>query len=209
MLALHGFDVYGLDVSGTGVAIARAYTGKELEAPQAHNFGKAWSPAESKEQTTGEIALVEGDFFQSGWEPEAPFDLIYDYTVQPTSYLSLPRELPEFCSDAIQFLCALHPSMRAQWAMRMGELLAPTGMLVCLEFPLYKDLKLPGPPWGLKGVYWDLLVEGGLGIVSSEGEFRSRGQGKGQFRRMLYVKPARSYENGRGTDMISVYIKRS
>lgn len=91
----------------------------------------------------------------------------------------------------------------------MSELLAPTGMLVCLEFPLYKDLKLPGPPWGLEGVYWDLLVEGGNGIVSHEGKFRMGGLGRGHFRRMLYVKPARSYENGRGTDMISVYIKRS
>lgn len=26
---------------------------------------------------------------------------------------------------------------------------------------------------------------------------------------MLYVKPARSYENGKGTDMLSVYVKKT
>jgi hypothetical protein len=42
----------------------------------------------------------------------------------------------------------------------MADLLAPPGYLVSLEFPLFKDPKLPGPPWGLRGVHWDLLAEG-------------------------------------------------
>lgn len=90
----------------------------------------------------------------------------------------------------------------------MADLLSPTGMLVCLEFPLYKDPKLPGPPWGLNGVYWNLLAEGGDGFVLNESDGGGKGQERGQFQRMLYVKPTRSYENGRGTDMLSVYIKK-
>lgn len=109
MLALHGFDVYGLDVSATGVAIARGYAGKELAAPQAHNFGQHWSSAESEERTIGKITFVEGDFFQAGWEPEAPFDLIYDYTVRLASCSSLPGELPEFCSHACTVLVCPSP----------------------------------------------------------------------------------------------------
>lgn len=109
----------------------------------------------------------------------------------------------------MKFLCALHPSMRPKWASRMADLLSPTGMLVCLEFPLYKSPTLPGPPWGLNGVYWNLLVEGGTGIVSENGDGVSDGQTEGQFLRLLHIKPARSYENGRGTDMLGVYVKKN
>ncbi|THC90684.1 hypothetical protein EYZ11_009859 [Aspergillus tanneri] len=166
MLALHGFDVYGLDVSATGVAIAREYAKAELATPQAYNFGKAWNSVESEGQATGEVTFIEGDFFQSDWETEGQFDLIYDYT----------------------FLCALHPSMRPRWASRMGELISPIGMLVCLEFPMYQDPKLPGPPWGLKGVHWNLLAEGGCGTVSDKGDDGLRNQGKAQFRRVFPVQ---------------------
>lgn len=94
--------------------------------------------------------------------------------------------------------------MRPQWAARMADLLSPAGMLVCLEFPMYKDPNLPGPPWGLNGVHWNLLVEGGSGAVSESGESSRK---EGYFRRILYENPARSYENGKGTDMLSVYVR--
>ena len=98
--------------------------------------------------------------------------------------------------------------MRPHWASRIADLLSPTGMLVCLEFPMYKDRKIPGPPWGLNGVHWNLLAEGGDGLLDeSDGE--SQGQERGQFRRILYEKPARSYESGRGTDMLSVYVRKT
>lgn len=74
---------------------------------------------------------------------------------------------------------------------------------------MYKDPKLPGPPWGLKGVHWDLLAEGGSGDVGARGEGEGGSSGeKGEFRRILYVKPARSYESGRGMDMLSVYERK-
>lgn len=100
--------------------------------------------------------------------------------------------------------------MRSQWASRMSELLAPGGLLVCLEFPLFKDPSSPGPPWPLQGVHWNLLAEGGDGVVYPlKLEAGEEGPGKeGCFERMVYFKPEVSYESGRGTDMMSVYVKK-
>lgn len=102
-----------------------------------------------------------------------------------------------------QFLCALHPKVRRDWACRMSELLSPSGVLVCLEFPLFKEPHVRGPPWPLNNVHWNLLAEGGDG-VARDGEEKT-GEGKGRFVREERYKPTRSYEAGRGTDMISVW----
>lgn len=102
--------------------------------------------------------------------------------------------------------------MRAAWATRMADLLNPGGQVVCLEFPLYKDPTLPGPPWGLRGVHWNLLAQGGNGlaedVMAIEDLDNAESQDAGQFTRALYIRPQRSYENGRGTDMLSVYVRR-
>ncbi|OCK74852.1 hypothetical protein K432DRAFT_468068 [Lepidopterella palustris CBS 459.81] len=100
----------------------------------------------------GSVGFIQGDVFKQDWEAnllgeDVKFDLIYDYT----------------------FLCAMHPNMRRLWEKRMAELLKPGGLLICLEFPLWKDLKSPGPLWGLKGVYWDFLAHGGDGASHSYG----------------------------------------
>lgn len=86
----------------------------------------------------------------------------------------------------------------------MSELLSPIGVLACLEFPLYKDLKAPGPPWGLNGIHWNLLAEGGDGIIQDESMGKTE-KLEGRFERVIYLKPPRSYENGKGTDMFSVW----
>jgi hypothetical protein len=85
----------------------------------------------------------------------------------------------------------------------MRELVAPTGVLVCLEFPMYKDVKAIGPPWGLNGVHWNVLAAGKDGIVDKVEE--ESGEGNGPFKRVLRFKPPRSYDAGRGADMISVW----
>lgn len=93
----------------------------------------------------------------------------------------------------------------------MGELLSEEGVLVCLEFPLYKDLDASGPPWGLKGVYWDLLAEGGNGLLSKQHQKShdsSSQDSRALFRRVMYYQPARTYEVGNGTDMLSVWSKQ-
>lgn len=82
MLALHGIDVVGLEVSETGSAVAKAYTASELKDPSAYNFrnGKGIS-----RDGAGETRIVTADFFAAGWQAgltAGGFDLIYDYTVR-------------------------------------------------------------------------------------------------------------------------------
>ena len=88
----------------------------------------------------------------------------------------------------------------------MKELLAPTGVLVCLEFPMYKDLTLPGPPWGLRGVHWDVLAEGKDGMIEKPGTETE--SASGPFKRVVYFQPPRTYERGQGTDMLSAWVLR-
>ncbi|CAL5869480.1 uncharacterized protein PFLUO_LOCUS3709 [Penicillium psychrofluorescens] len=197
MLALHGFDVYGLEISATAVKAAENYAAAEMQNPSAYHFGSRESP--SSPDSPGTATFLQGDFFSSKWESKGgvdgttKFDLAYDYT----------------------FLCALHPTQRTQWAASMARILKRDGhgVLICLEFPLYKDPQLPGPPWGLKGVHWDLLALGGdgqvFGVVGEDGKEKcANGAEEGSFRRVLYTKPARSYEVARGTDMLSVYARK-
>jgi hypothetical protein len=104
-----------------------------------------------------------------------------------------------------QFLCALLPEMRRDWAKRMAEILAPDGVLICLEFPMWKPLQAQGPPWGLKGVHWNLLHDGGSGLVDDEGKLSVPDEKQGAFERVLYWSPPASFEQSRGEDMISVW----
>ncbi|SPO02436.1 uncharacterized protein DNG_05109 [Cephalotrichum gorgonifer] len=186
MLALHGLDVVGLEISEKGAEVARAYAETELADPHDYNFGGAESITLGG---AGEAQVIAGDFFKRDWEAGASvgdgFDLIYDYT----------------------FLCALHPNMRKDWARRMEELLSPSGILVCLEFPLFKEPSEPGPPWPLKGVYWNLLAGGGNGLVCDGTE--GTDTRKGFFVLDERYKPSRSYTQGRDTDMISVWRLKS
>jgi hypothetical protein len=84
MLALHGFDAYGLEVSQKAVDTANAYAQKELAQPCEYNFSsdrEAWPDGRR-----GNVKFVRGDFFRNDWEDSCisdglrGFDLIYDYT---------------------------------------------------------------------------------------------------------------------------------
>lgn len=59
LFAKRGLDTTGLDVAKTGVAAANKWL-------------------EGRDTGKGKATAVEGDFFK--YEPETPFDLIYDYT---------------------------------------------------------------------------------------------------------------------------------
>lgn len=97
------------------------------------------------------------------------------------------------------------PELRQSWARRMAELIRPGGLLICLEFPLWKDLNEPGPPWGLKGVHWNLLAEGGDGMnLSSEPSSPL----SGNFERIRYIHAHKSHKEGRGTDMLSIWRRK-
>ncbi|KAF3080170.1 hypothetical protein TWF569_003108 [Orbilia oligospora] len=120
--------------------------------------------------------FITGDFFTKNWQsgensgtPEE-FDVVYDYT----------------------FLCAMDPSqgLREKWADRMAGLVKKGGVLICLEFPLYKDLELPGPPWPLREEIYKGLLEN-VGFV-----------------REMYVTPRRYLESGEGSDMVSVWRRQ-
>ncbi|KAJ5728078.1 hypothetical protein N7493_004408 [Penicillium malachiteum] len=182
MLALHGFDVVGLEISQKGVSAAEEYAATELKMPEEHNFGGSWTSKHER----GSVSFIKGDFFKSDSADGKKFDVIYDYT----------------------FLCALHPTMRSQWASRMADLLIPGGLLVCLEFPLFKDPDHPGPPWPLQGVHWNLLAEGGDGIMYPPTSDQKGDLGRVNFERKWYIKPERSYESGQGADMLSVYARK-
>jgi hypothetical protein len=110
--------------------------------------------------------------------------------------------------DKSKFLCALLPSMRHDWAQRMSQLLSPAGRLICLEFPMWKPLTAQGPPWGLNGVYWNILAEGGTGLVNDAGTLAKLNGETGAFERVAYWKPPVSFEQSRGEDMISVWKLR-
>ncbi|KAK4230237.1 S-adenosyl-L-methionine-dependent methyltransferase [Podospora fimiseda] len=139
LLSSFGFDVIGLDYSGTSLSKAkeletRVITGGD-DVPEIYKL----KPGVEKR---GEIQWVQGDFFveevlkESGAER---FDLIYDYT----------------------FFVALPPTARSKWGKRMKELLNPKGgRLVCLEWPLRRDVKEGGPPWGVTEQSYKEALEG-------------------------------------------------
>ncbi|KAF5502667.1 Thiocyanate methyltransferase 1 [Colletotrichum aenigma] len=151
------------------------YAAAELPEPGEYNFGTHDSVSGAQ---PGEVKILAGDFFMRNWEAQCAsssggdfqeFDLIYDHT----------------------FLCALLPEMRKDWARCMQELLSLTGVLFCLEFPLYKDLD------GDDGLIQEPVVE--------DAEDKSL---QGSFRRVGQFKPPRSYQNGKGTDMVSVWTEK-
>lgn len=96
MLSLHGFDAYGLEVSTTAVAEARAYATNELAAPKAFNFGHGSKKDDdlwNNPANRGMVEFIQGDFFATDWPPDDnKFDLIYDYTVG-ASFLSIRLEV--------------------------------------------------------------------------------------------------------------------
>mgnify|MGYP002718706704 CR=1 FL=1 len=83
MLALHGFDAYGLEISETAVKKAETYAAAELENPSAYHFGGETNRPDS----AGSVTFFQGDFFSSKWDYEGGieettrFDVAYDYTV--------------------------------------------------------------------------------------------------------------------------------
>lgn len=92
LLALHGFDAYGLEISQTAVAEAEKYAAAEVKSPSDYNYASA--DCSSRRHDPGKVKFVEGDFFGSDWDSRlgdanGKFDLIYDYTVRSIRFLTL------------------------------------------------------------------------------------------------------------------------
>lgn len=90
--------------------------------------------------------VYQGDFFTWTHPEVARWDVGYDYT----------------------FFCALHPSMRRDWAAAWARLLAPGARLACLAFPLNHDTPT-GPPWPVTlDDYKSLLLPAGFELEREE-----------------------------------------
>jgi len=95
----------------------------------------------------------------------------------------------------------------------MVELLAPTGVLICLEFPTHKPVASGGPPWSMPSlVYQELFKRPGEEIgydetgkaVASDREENSKA-----LVRVAYWRPVRTHPvgiiNGEVKDRVSVW----
>lgn len=90
MLALHGFNAYGLEISETAVKEAEAYAAAEMANPSAYHFGEG----QPRSYSPGSVTILKGDFFTSDWNfkgaiyDKTNFDVAYDYTVSRLFLLS-------------------------------------------------------------------------------------------------------------------------
>ncbi|KAE8390519.1 putative thiol methyltransferase [Aspergillus alliaceus] len=186
LLASMGYDAYGLEVSAEAVRQAENWAQEHLDD----------YPVSSEAIGAGKVRFVLGDFFDDHWfsgvDGLGKFELIYDYT----------------------FFCALPPSLRPAWAARSVELLSthPDSILICIEFPTYKELSTGGPPWGASPVmYMAHLSYPGVELrYDQEGApiIPLEVDGAKGLMRTEHWKPKRSHKMGQGTDWVSVW-KRS
>jgi hypothetical protein len=95
----------------------------------------------------------------------------------------------------------------------MSQLVAPDGVLICLEFPTHKPPKSGGPPWSLpSAVYQELFKRPGDEIrYDEEGKLvpQDKHESEKTLTRVAYWKPARTHQvgiiNGEVKDWVSVW----
>ena len=96
----------------------------------------------------------------------------------------------------------------------MSQLLAPSpAILICLEFPTYKDPATGGPPFALpSAVYWQHLSRPGEDVPYDEKgyvvEQALSGTNEQALVRIAHWKPERTHKIGEGTDYISIWRHR-
>ncbi|KAJ2724895.1 hypothetical protein GGI07_001644 [Coemansia sp. Benny D115] len=123
--------------TGCGIVpgCGRGYDAMFLASPNLHMVGadissvavEAANKLRDEKGIPGSLVeFKELDFFKFD-VPDGKYQVAYDYT----------------------FLCALHPSMRADWGARYAEIMAPGGHLIALMFPLDKapEDRNRGPPF--------------------------------------------------------------
>lgn len=95
----------------------------------------------------------------------------------------------------------------------MTQLLAPSGVLICLEFPTHKPPKSGGPPWALpSAVYEELFKQPGEDVrYDEEGKLAKDGRqaSENALVRVAYWKPTRTHQvgiiNGEVKDWVSAW----
>lgn len=100
----------------------------------------------------------------------------------------------------------------------MAQLLSPTGVLVCVEWPSTKDPKAGGPPWPLSPcVYTAHLPRPGQKLAYSEDdvllEEKLGAEAKDGLRRVAHFHPKKTHDagitNGSVTDYVGVWKHKS
>jgi len=130
----------GYDVELLARCGASDSTGLEISATATQDANEYLAGCEGAGAARARV--VEADFFKFA---EA-FDFGYDYT----------------------FFCALHPTMRADWAAAWGRLIKPGGLLVTLIFPVDPPRE-DGPPFRVHpDMYTELLPAQGFEKVYLE-----------------------------------------
>lgn len=107
------------------------------------------------------------------------------------------------------------PALRPMWALRVFQLLAgpPSGNLICIEFPTYKDPKTGGPPYALPPkVYVEHLSHPGTDIPYDEGGHVKEGTlgepSDEGLERIAHWQPERTHAIGKGTDWVGIWRHR-
>lgn len=124
-----GYDVIAFAEGGASAAVGLELSGTAIAAAEAHRDGLKL-PAE----VAAKARFVAGNFLT--WS-DGQFDVGYDYT----------------------FLCALHPSMRKDWADAWARHLAPGGRLITMIYPVDPSMDAnSGPPWPVTPQLYDSLL---------------------------------------------------
>lgn len=218
LLASFGYDAYGLEYSKSALEGCR----KEEESTE-----KKY-PVRDAGIGRGKVTWIQGDFFENDWLESLglegnQFDFIYDYTVRITVYPGSTRGFhvrDQGLTAAIQFFCALPPSMRPAWALRQSQILSPSpkGNLVCLEFPRHKDPLQHGPPYASPSeAYMEHLSHPGEEIAyDAKGYCKTnplREPSQQGLERVAYWQPAKTHdfgtsEQGEVLDRVSIWRRR-
>ncbi|KAF2683158.1 S-adenosyl-L-methionine-dependent methyltransferase [Lentithecium fluviatile CBS 122367] len=193
LFAAHGYDSFGIEVSENAVRVSEGYLKDPGEGPLEGEY-----KVKDEKVGRGGMKCLLGNFFEDGdgWVEGCGgigegFDVIYDNT----------------------FLCALHPTLRPAWARRMHQLLASTGVLICLEFPTHKPAASGGPPWSLPSiVHEELFKLPGEDISYDEGQkplVSDRKAVEKTLVRVAHWQPARTHKvgviNGEVKDRVSLW----
>ena len=104
--------------------------------------------------------------------------------------------------------------MRPVWSGRLAQLLSPTGVLVCVEWPSTKDPKSGGPPWPLPpSIYTAHLPRPGQKLAYSEDDVLLKEkigpEAKDGLQRVAHFHPKKTHNagisNGSVTDYVGVW----
>uniref|UniRef100_A0A6U0VE35 Thiopurine S-methyltransferase n=1 Tax=Polytomella parva TaxID=51329 RepID=A0A6U0VE35_9CHLO len=163
-----GYDVATFAAAGAGRSLGLDLSTVAVETANAY-VSETLTKANMPNGGEGVALVKEANFFTFE-DPEGPFDIGFDYT----------------------FFCAMHPSMRHEWATSWARVLRPGSKLLALEYPMDPSADVnAGPPFPVTpALYRQYLEPVGFECVSEtplkEGESHPTREGKELF--AVYVR---------------------